>query len=91
MGSRNGKTHHVIICLLRLLQLLFEEKRDLLNIAAWRHNEDDAHRLAADLHDKPIENMAMLGPEGIQAVENDEPDVIVWLFDDEVYEAGCRS
>ena len=44
-----------------------------------------------DIHNKTIENMAMLGPKGIQAVKNDEFDVVVRLLDDEIDEAGRRG
>ena len=44
-----------------------------------------------DIHNKTIENVTMLGPEGIQAVKNNEFDVVVRLLDDEVDEAGRRS
>jgi hypothetical protein len=44
-----------------------------------------------NVHDEAVENMPVLRSEGIQTVENDEFDIVVGFFDDEVYETGCGS
>ena len=49
MGG-GDRAYLVVVRLLRLLELLFEEECYLFNITAGRHAEDDTHRLTADFH-----------------------------------------
>jgi hypothetical protein len=43
-----------------------------------------------NVHDQPIEDMAVFRAQGIKAIENDEFDIVVRLLDDKVNEAGRR-
>ncbi|KAI3494698.1 hypothetical protein L1887_40514 [Cichorium endivia] len=81
-------------------ELLLEQQHDLLDVAAGDHLEGDAERLASDVHvwagehaeevhDERVNDVLVLGTQGVEAVEHDEFDVVVALLDGELDERAC--
>lgn len=87
-------THLLKILLLCLLQLLPKEEHNLLHVPTVRHTQHNRHRFPhcyvparqdlEDVHDEPVEHVCVFGTQRIEAVEDDEFDVVVRFFDDEI-------
>jgi hypothetical protein len=99
-----GGAHLFVLCLKRLDELFLEEEDNFLDVARGDHVEGDGKGFASDLHiggdedaqevhdEVAAEVVLVLGPQSLDAVEDDELDVVIGLFEDELDVArgdGC--
>ena len=91
----------LILLVLGFLELLLEEQNDLLDITAGSKAKDNVDGFPADfqvsragedledVHDEGVDDMTVLGAEGVETVEDDELGMVVRLLLDKTDVARC--